>query len=134
MTIIHYAVLDRPALRCSINWLWVFSLPVGPSRLRLMRCNVVFELPCWLDKQQEWSLHRVEEGGQKRDRTTVYPGMTTASCTCLSRQLKHCFSDFTLQSNTKLLSSIRVPKLHWYILKIREGLNFCPSDILEKRR
>lgn len=114
----------------------VFSLPVGPSLLRLMRCDAVFELPSWLDKQQEWSLHRAEEGGQKRERTTVYPGITAASHTCFPRELKHLFSDFTLQSSTWLLP-FKFPKaslVHIENVTIREGLNFCPCDISDKLR
>lgn len=53
----------------------------------------------------------------------------------LSKALKHCFSDFTLQSNIQLLYSVKVPKtalIHIANVAIRKGLNFCPLDILER--
>lgn len=88
----------------------VFSLPVGPSLLRLMRCDEVFELPSWLDKQQEGSLLRVEEGGQNH-RVSWNNGSLTH---LLSKASKTLFLRFytSVKHRTSFFKS-SAPKLPW---------------------
>lgn len=113
----------------------IFLLPVGPPVLRLMRCNIGFKLPSWLDKQSEWFLYRVGRGDKIENPNVSWSNSSLTHL--LSKAIKTLFLRFCTSVKHKIYSSIKGPKaslVHIENATIRKGLNFSSSDILETLR
>lgn len=99
-TIIHYPAPDMPVQHYNINWLSSFLTPCGAlsSKIDEVWHGVWAAFLTW----QTTGVVITQNGGGKTREGENYSvsRMAAASCTCFARQLKHCFSDFTLHSNT----------------------------------
>lgn len=86
----------------------ISPIVVRPLFLKLMKCDILLSpLHPQFHQKQEGSLYWVEEG-IPREKITLLSGIAATLGTCLPSQLKHCLTDFTLQSEAELFSSIKV--------------------------
>ena len=107
-TIIHYPALDMSARHRYINWFSSFLIPWGALSPAIDEIQGSVWAAILTSQTARVVPAQSREGKAKERENHSYPGITGAPRICFPRQLKHCFSNFTLQWNTWLLSFIQV--------------------------